>query len=279
MNGLVSVVTGCSEQQGFGRLTVAELGDRGHRVIATMRDIAGRNRDLARELGRTVGVEVEELDVTDDDGCARLVAGAIERHGRIDALVNNAAEVRGGALEDTPAKRLSSVLDTNVVGPHRLIRAVLPSMRERGSGVIVQMSSVNGFGVSPLLGSYCTSKFALEAYSEVLAYEVGHFGVRVHVIEPSVFLTGIHERVTWEEETHTGPYAELKRQYWDEDLDDWVATMEDPEIVARAVADAIEDPSTPLHVPVGGPAAGWRAKARPMPDDEVRAEAMEGVDW
>jgi NAD(P)-dependent dehydrogenase (short-subunit alcohol dehydrogenase family) len=167
----------------------------------------------------------------------------------------------------------------NVLGPHRLIRAVLPHMRERGAGVIVQMSSINGFSVAPLFGSYAASKHALEAYSEALAYEVGRFGVRVAIVEPGAFLTGLHDRNAWEPGSGAGPYAELKRRSGDAGYDDWVGSMEDPMVVARMVADAIEDPATPLHVPVGGPAVERRAKLRSIPDDELRRLALGGIDW
>jgi NAD(P)-dependent dehydrogenase (short-subunit alcohol dehydrogenase family) len=274
---LVCLVTGCSEPQGFGWLIADELRRRGHVAIATMRDVADRNRDAAAELGRTV--EVAELDVTDETSIGRLVADILSTHGRIDAIVNNAATVRMGALEDTPAESLRAALDVNVVGPHRLIRAVLPHMRERGEGVIVQMSSISGFSVAPLFGSYSTSKHALEAYSETLAYEVGHFGIRVAIMEPGAFLTGLHDRNVWEPGSDDGSYAELKQRSWDAGFDDWVGSMEDPMIVARAVADAIQDPATPLHVPVGGYAATRRGRFRTASDEELRSQALGSIDW
>jgi NAD(P)-dependent dehydrogenase (short-subunit alcohol dehydrogenase family) len=274
---LVCLITGCSEPRGFGWLIAHELHSRGHVAITTMRDIADRNREAAIELGRTV--EVVELDVTNEAAIDRLVADVVATHGRIDALVNNAANVRMGALEDTKVESLRAALDVNVLGPHRLVRAVLPHMRERGEGVIVQMSSINGFSVAPLFGSYATSKHALEAYSETLAYEVGHYGVRVAIVEPGAFLTGLHDRNAWEPGSDAGPYAELKRRSWDAGLDDWVGSMEDPVIVARTVADAIEDPATPLHVPVGAVAVGRRGRSRMPSDEELRSEALGGIDW
>ena len=274
---LVCLITGCSEPRGFGWLIADEIHSRGHVAIATMRDIADRNREAAAELGRTV--EVAELDVTDDAAIGRLVAHVVETHGRIDGIVNNAANVRMGALEDTPAESLRATLDVNVVGPHRLVRAVLPHMRERGAGVIVQMSSINGFSAAPLVGSYAASKHALEAYSETLAYEVAHFGVRVAIVEPGAFLTGLHDRNAWEPGSDEGPYAELKRRSWDAGLDDWVGSMEEPMIVARAVADAIEDPATPLHVPVGAYAAARRGRFRTGSDEELVTEALGGIEW
>jgi NAD(P)-dependent dehydrogenase (short-subunit alcohol dehydrogenase family) len=274
----VAFITGCSEPEGFGWLTSLELIGRGHTVIGTMRDVDGRNSEAAAEL-RAEGIDVTELDVTDDAGVDRVVGAALRRHGRVDALVNNAADVRLGALEDTTVESLRTVLDANVLGPHRLIRAVLPGMRARGEGVIVQVSSLSGYSAGPLFGGYSASKHALEAYSEALWYEVGHFGVRVVLVEPGAFMTGLHDRSRWEPGTETGPYAELKRRYWDADLEEWVSGMPDPREVSRVIADAIEDPATPLHVPVGEDAVSWRARARPLSDDELRNQELEGIDW
>jgi len=273
----VCVVTGCNERHGFGWLIAEELHRRGSTVVATMRDVAARNRDPAAELGGVA--DVRELDVTDDAEATAFVDAVLRDHGRIDAIVNNAAVVRHGPAEQVAPDTLLQVLDANVVGPHRLIRAALPHLRERGSGVIVQVSSINGFSVAPLSASYCASKFALEAYSEVLAYEVGRFGIRVVIVEPSGFSTGVHVRAVWEPGTEVGPYGPLKQAYWDADLEEWTAEMEDPRIVARAVADAVEDADTPLHVPVGGPAVRRRARYRPVSDDALRRDALEGVDW
>lgn len=259
---LVCMITGCSNRSGFGWLTAVELLERGHHVVATMRDVAGRNLDVAGEL-QDAGVEVIELDVTDDADASRVVADVLAAHARIDALVNNAAHVRHGALENTSDESLRAVLDANVLGPHRLIRAALPGMRERGSGVIVQVSSINGFSVAPLFGSYAASKHALEAYSETLASEVWGFGIRVVIVEPGAFLTGLHDRGDWEPGSDEGPYAALKHELWDSTLDAWVGTMAHPGLVARAIADAIEDPDTTLHLAVGKDAVTRRAELRP----------------
>ncbi len=274
----VCLVTGCSRPTGSGWLSAVELRDRGHAVVATMRDIEGRNREGAERLGRLV--EVKELDVEIDRSVRATVGAVLARYGRLDAVISNAAHVPMGPLEMTRTGSLRRALDVNVLGTHRLVRAALPSMRERGAGVIVQISSINGFAVAPLFGSYCASKFALEAYSEALAYEIGHFGIRVAIIEPSAFATGLHTRGLWEPGVDRGPYAPLKAQYWDAALDEWVGTMEDPRHLAATIADAVEDPSTPLHVPVGGPAVALRADLRPVSDEELRQRVWEaGLDW
>ncbi len=273
--GLVCVITGCSHARGFGWLSAMELRDRGHRVVATMRDTVDRNRGSAAALGRLV--TVVEMDVADDTSVRDAVAGILADEGRIDAVVNNAADVVPGALETLTVERLAHVLDVNILGPHRLSLAVLPHMRARGSGVFVQMSSINGYVASPLLGSYATSKFGLEAYSEALSYEVEDFGIRVAIVEPGAFSTGLHERAPFDASADDGPYAGVKADRWDEGYDAWVASMGDPSVVARVIADAVEDPTTPLHVPVGPVAVEVRRSFRPLTDEQVRAKVL-GID-
>jgi NAD(P)-dependent dehydrogenase (short-subunit alcohol dehydrogenase family) len=112
--------------------------------------------------------------------------------------VNNAAFGPIGALEDTRPSTLEHTLAVNLVGPHRLVRRVLPPMRRRAWGVIVNVGSINGFVADPMLGAYSASKAGLSMYTEILAYEVGHFGIRVHLLEPGGFATGIHQRAPWE---------------------------------------------------------------------------------
>jgi NAD(P)-dependent dehydrogenase (short-subunit alcohol dehydrogenase family) len=141
------------------------------------------------------------------------------------------------------------VLETNTIGPLRMIQHLTPGWRERGHGVIVNISSVQGRVSSPLEGPYAASKFALEALSESLHYELGHFGIRTVIIQPGYIAPGMKDAPK-----HRGPdhYDELWEQ-WD-GTDDKVtgpAGRPGPELVARAVADAIENPATPLRVPVG----------------------------
>lgn len=221
----------------IGAATVGELLTRGHEVVATARD-----KTLVEPLGATMCLA---LDVTDDDS----VTAALQQAGELDAIVNNAAISGRGPLEDFPLDRLRSMFETNCFGALRMIQHVVPAWRARGSGVIVNVSSVQGRVSTPLEGPYAGSKFALEAMSESLHYELGHFGIRTVIIEPGYIAPGMKPA-----EYHLGPadYAELWRQW---DGTDAKLTGEagrpGPELVARAIADAIEDPATPLRVPVG----------------------------
>jgi NAD(P)-dependent dehydrogenase (short-subunit alcohol dehydrogenase family) len=230
-------------------------------------------RDPAANALRELGAHVVPLDVTDDGQVARAVEAILLAEGRLDALVNNAAFGPIGALEDTRPATFEHTLAVNLLGPHRLVRRVLPPMRARGRGVIVNVGSINGFVADPMLGAYSASKAALSMYTEILAYEVGHFGIRVHLVEPGGFATGIHQRAPWEPGglDPANPYYPLQVACWG-DPDTWGAdAFGDPDVVAGAIADAIEDPSTPLFVPVAEDTAEERRAMFGMDEAARRA--------
>src|SRR4030095_2548221 len=227
------LITGAA--RGIGMTTAQVLANRGHSVVAT--DISA--------LSGLDGIQTHVLDVTSDDSVARC----LEDVGPIDAIVNNAAIFGPGPVESYPLDRFRQMFETNTLGALRVIQAVLPAWRKRGCGVIVNVSSVNGRVSSPLRAAYSASKFALEALTESLRFEVGHFGIRCVLIEPGNIATGIKAS-----QTHKGPadYAGL----WEQ----WAGAhtkmtgpsgRTGPEVVASAIASAIEDPTTPFRVPVG----------------------------
>ena len=232
------LVTGAG--RAIGRATAVECAQRGHHVVATARDAALLDDlDVARRL---------VLDVTDPPS----VAAALDAAGELDAVVNNAALTGAGPLEDFPLERLHSVIDTNTYGPLRIAQALIPAWRERGSGVFVNVSSVQGRVSSPLEGAYAASKFALEALSETMHYELSHFGIRVVIIQPGYIAPGMKASPR-----HDGPpvYADLWEQWTGTDAKvTGPAGRPGPELVAVAIADAVEDPATPLRVPVGSDA-------------------------
>ncbi|MCL9814786.1 SDR family oxidoreductase [Natranaeroarchaeum aerophilus] len=171
------LITGCSS--GIGREAAkAFLDDDGWTVYATARD----TDDIA-DLGEA-GCETAELDVTDENHVRQVVERVISETGRIDALVNNAGYAQMGPAEEVPTEVVHEQFDVNVYGPHRLTRAVLPHMRDRERGTIVNISSVAGRVSHPGGGVYCSSKFALEAMSDALRSEVEPFDVNVALVEP-----------------------------------------------------------------------------------------------
>jgi NAD(P)-dependent dehydrogenase (short-subunit alcohol dehydrogenase family) len=261
-----ALVTGAGS--GIGRATAEVLTARGHEVVAT-----------ARRLEALEGLQVAEhlaLDVTSDASVAACVAAA----GDIDVLVNNAGITETGPMETYPHDVLLKMFETNTFGPMRLIRALVPAMRERGHGVVVNVTSVEGKVAAPLSGAYCATKHALEALSESLAFEVGHFGVRVVIVEPGYIAPGMRNAVRHGEDGT--PYEELRRQW--SGADDTLVGPDGrpgPELVGEAIARAIEDPDTPLRVPVGADAEMVLATRRQL-DDAAFERAMRdllGITW
>ena len=260
------LVTGAGT--GLGRASAEALTARGHEVVAT-----ARRPEVLDDLDVALRLP---LDVTSDASVADCIAAA----GDIDVLVNNAGISETGPLETYPHDVLAKMFETNVFGPMRMVRALVPAMRERGHGIVVNVTSVEGRVAAPLAGAYCATKHALEALSESLAFEVGHFGVRVVIVEPGYIAPGMTNQVRHGEEGT--PYEELRRQ--------WSGTPEvlvgpsgrpGPELVGTAIADAIEDPSTPLRVPVGADAEMVLAARKELDDASFEAAMRQllGITW
>mgnify|MGYP003874552869 CR=1 FL=1 len=181
------MVTGASS--GIGRACAQALLDDGHRVFGTFRSPPPQAELEALEAVR--------MDVTDDDSVKAGIAEVLRVASRIDVLVNNAGYGLAGAVEDTDLDEARRQFDTNVFGVLRLCRGVLPDMRARREGLIINVSSLGGLFGLPFQGIYAGSKFALEGISEALRHEVAEFGVRVTLVEPGDIATGITDnRVT-----------------------------------------------------------------------------------
>jgi NAD(P)-dependent dehydrogenase (short-subunit alcohol dehydrogenase family) len=185
-NPQVILITGTSS--GFGRLTAETLARGGHCVYASMRDTKSRNREAAEALSKTP-VRVVEMDVTRTESVSQAVQSVIQEAGRLDVLVNNAGHMSVGIAEAFTEAQVQQQMDVNFHGPVRTCRAVLPHMRERRQGLIIHVSSIVGRVLFPGCAFYCASKFALEAYAEVLHYEVRGLGVESVIVEPGPFPT------------------------------------------------------------------------------------------
>ncbi|MFF8380987.1 oxidoreductase [Streptomyces sp. NPDC015661] len=182
----VWLITGANS--GFGRAFAEAAIAAGDVVVA-----AARRTETLEDLVAAHPDQVDPvaLDVTDGAAVDRVVATLVERHGRIDVLVNNAGRTHVGSVEETSDEELRSLFDVHVFGPAALTRAVLPHMRARRSGAIVQLSSVGGQMSMAGFGAYSATKFALEGMSEALAAEVGPLGIKVLVVEPGAFRTSL----------------------------------------------------------------------------------------
>lgn len=206
------LITGCSS--GFGLLTALHLGRLGHRVVATLRR-PERDVELTR-AARDEGlpISIAALDVCDPAQVTAAVAQAQSEHGPLDVLINNAGVELRSSIEDADEDDIRRQFDTNVFGAIRVMQAVLPAMRERRSGTIVNVSSVAGVVSRPYGGYYAASKHALEAISEALHYEVAPFGVRVALVEPGQFATNLLDNA-WNGKrfTATSPYWTRSGQF------------------------------------------------------------------
>jgi len=258
----IAVVTGSST--GIGHATALRLARDGFHVIATMRNPdASDLGELASAEGATL--ETAALDVDSDESVDALFEGVLGRHGHVDALVVNAGVGGGGGpVEIASLDHFRDAMETNFFGAIRCTKAVLPSMRERGSGTIVAMSSQAGRLASPTMPAYAASKCALEGAMESLACSVAPFGIRVAIIEPGVILTPIFGKG---DVGPPSPYQDatdvfLKRLMFD------LAHGSDPSVVADCVSHAIATDDPKLRYPVGqGAERNLRVRAS-MTDQE-----------
>ena len=238
---LVILITGCSS--GFGLLAAARLAAEGHRVHATVRDLKKRDPlDVeVRRRGAGKNFFVHPMDVTDPVAVKRTVAEVVSRDGVIDVLVNNAGFGMGGFFEDLSDEDWRKQYDTNFFGVLNVIREVLPVMRPRRSGRIINISSVAAFSGSPSLGAYASSKWALEGFSECLYMELKPFNIDVILIEPGSYRTKIFtENARYARNFHDekSPYFAVSQRV-KEFVDKHVRqSRRDPEEVARVIAHA-----------------------------------------
>lgn len=235
------LITGASS--GLGKLIVADLVAAGHKVVGSMRDIAGRNAGAAADF-KAMGVEVVEIDVTDDASVETGVARATALLGKVDTLINNAGVGAHGLQENFSADDWRHLFEINVFGVQRMIRAVLPEMRARGDGLVLNISSLLGRVALPFYGPYNASKWALEAMSENYRAELSAFGVDIALVEPGGFPTrfidnlmqpSARDRDAGYGEMAGAPKASL------EGFEGFLAAnpQQDPQLVADAVVSVI----------------------------------------
>ncbi len=255
------LITGTSS--GIGLATALELGRSGHRVYATMRNPSG-----APELGRraTAGglpISVHTMDVDSDESVTDCFAAIRGQGGTIDVLVNNAGIERHGAIEELSLEDIRAIMETNYFGALRCIHQVLPGMRERGSGCIINVTSVAGKIASSPLGGYAASKFALEAVSEALAQEMQPFGVRVNIVEPGIIDTPMARAIEKPPPSRYRQIANFSALFR--------ASLQHPTsplVVAVVIKDVIESGTWKLRHPAGPDAEPFLAWRAAMTDEE-----------
>jgi len=256
--GVSILITGCSS--GFGRLGAEHYARLGAKVFATMRNLPRREAEELRTLAadQNLDITVIGIDVLSDEQVSAGVAEAERLNGGpIDVLVNNAGIGISGPVEVQDMRATDLIFGTNVMGAHRMARAVLPGMRAKGGGLIVPISSQLGRVIVPYSGHYSATKFALEAMSEQLAYELVPHGIEVAIIEPggyptqvwvnrNIYTSALKERA---QEIHTDGYPRVVASMGEEDGSGRSA---DPMDVPRAIAQIIAMPpgTRPLRTAV-----------------------------
>ena len=186
----IILITGAST--GVGRDTAETLAAVDHRVFAGVRDVAGRNRAVADAL-RAKGIEPVALDVTSDASVSAAIAAVLAKSGgKLDVVINNAGIASAGVSEGFTPEQLRDLFEVNVFGIQRVLRAVLPTLRKQGDGLVINTGSILGRVTFPFFGLYGASKFAVEAMTDSYRYELSQLGVDVVLVQPSAYPTNMY---------------------------------------------------------------------------------------
>ncbi len=238
-------ITGCST--GFGRELAKAVLARGERVVATARKVEEVQdfEESGPELARAV-----RLDVTDPEEVSGAVDATLDAFGRIDVLVNNAGYGSMGGVEEISAEEIRRQFEVNVFGVLNVTRAVLPHMRERRQGHIINISSVGGFVGVPGFGIYNGTKFAVEGISEALALETEPLGIRITIVEPGAFRTDWAGR-SLEAAPEIDDYKETVGQTREYIANENGNQQGNPRLAAEAMISAVEADEPPLRLPLG----------------------------
>lgn len=271
----IAVVTGSSS--GIGQATAITLARSGQTVYATMRNPKTGGEGLSAIAAReNLPLRLAALDVDSDQSVRDAFANILSEAGRIDVLVNNAGISQNGAVEELPLAVFRATMETNFFGALRCIQAVVPGMRERRSGCIINITSVAGrFSCAPQ-ASYSPSKFALEALSECLAQEMKPFGVRVAVIEPGIIATPIFGKLELPPADTTYPHSRRLAELFRASLENPVS----PNVVGEKIREIVDSGTWQLRHPVGPDAKGLLGWRESMSDEEwVEWGALTDDQW
>ena len=268
------LITGTSS--GIGMATPLAFSRSGHKVYATMRN-PGRAPELARIAAReNQPITISAMDVDSVGSVKEAIDHIVKENGLINVLVNNAGIERTGSVEELPLAEFRAVMETNYFGAIRCIQAVLPAMRKRRSGCIINVASVAGRIASSPMAPYTVSKFALEALSESLAQEVKPFNVRVAIVEPGIINTPMARRI--EKPHNHSPYPQVRRfaSLFSASLQNPVP----PSVVGEKMVEIVESGTWQLRHPVGPDAVPFLEWRKAMNDEEwVRWGALDDDAW
>jgi len=259
----IVMITGANS--GIGLATAVTLARGKHTVIATMRDVGNAGELQKIVSAEKLSVTVVPLNVDDDSSVSYAFSKVLAENGRIDVLVNNAGVSGSGSVEELPMTVFREVMETNFFGALRCIKAVIPNMRERRHGSIVNVTSVAGRVALAPQAAYAASKWAFEALSECLAQEMKAFNIRVAIIEPGVIATPIFTKTRPAPEDSPYPHLRRLRALFKASL----IKPTSPYVVGEQIRQIIEGDSWQLRYPVGPdalPLLTWRASKT---DEEI----------
>ncbi len=259
------LITGTSK--GIGLTTALTLARAGHTVYATMRNPVGSPQLAEAAAKENLPIKISAMDV-DSDSSVQAGFEAIYKHaGHIDVLVNNAGIERNGSIEELPLAEFRAVMETNYFGALRCIKAVIPQMRQQGSGCIVNVTSVAGRVSTSPLGPYAASKHALEALSESLAQEMKMFGVRVVIVEPGIIDTSMARGIGEPRPDSLYPHQRRMAHFF-------AATLKTPRptnLIAEKILEIVESGTWQLRHPVGPGSEATIASRRATADEDYVA--------
>lgn len=271
------LITGCSS--GFGLLTALKFARAGDHVVATMRNPEKAPQELTQPIAReTLPVTIARLDVCDPAS----IAAAVRDAGPVDVLVNNAGIELRSSIEDATDADVEKQFDTNVFGTLRVVRAVLPQMRARKRGTIVNLSSIAGLVARPFGGLYSATKHALEAITEALHFEAAPLGIRVVLIEPGVYGTRLLENAyPGAGFSETSPYWPIHERFEEAlgRLREGTGGMQDPQEVADLIHAAINDPQPKLRYLAGRDAQMIATAYRAMDFEQYEQAMRQSMQW
>jgi NAD(P)-dependent dehydrogenase (short-subunit alcohol dehydrogenase family) len=240
----VVLITGTNS--GFGWLSANSLAAAGHTVYATMRDTKGKNAEKAAELGSVNNITVLDVTITDADSVQNAIDQILVNEGRLDVLVNNAGYGAMGVTESFTSQDMQDMFDVHVFANWRLMKAVLPGMRRKAEGLIINVSSGFGRFSFPFMTAYSAAKFGLEAISEGLHYEVKQLGIDVAIVQPGAYPTDIIHKVKTGSDSSVipayGALGELPNNMGTSLGKMFEETQPNPQDVADAILDLVNQP-------------------------------------
>jgi short-subunit dehydrogenase len=271
----VAVITGSSS--GIGYETSLLLARNQFTTYATMRNMSKSDRLQVIASREKIPLRVTQLDVNNDSSVTNAIDDIIKENGRIDILVNNAGYDLFGSLEESSLEEIKQQFETNVFGVIRTTKAVIPTMRKRGSGTIVNISSVGGIiGLLPFTTAYHASKFAVEGFTESLRQELADFNINIILIEPGSISSNFMENIKTAKgfDSNKSPYAKMVKQVL-QGFESISAYSSHPSKVAHTILNVVNSPSPELRNPVGKDAESIFRARNELSDRELEKWARE----